>query len=132
MVLGYNNITMARFGSKKKITDYFYTKPVIVFLSFIVILLGISVFERYQVEREMSARRIAAEEEYQELEQRREELNAKVDYLSGERGIEEEIRKHFDVAKEGEKVIILLGDDEEGGDEIAEPARRSKWYQFWQ
>ncbi len=38
----------------------------------------------------------------------REVLEAKVQYLENDRGIEEELRNRFDVAKEGEQVVILL------------------------
>lgn len=122
---------MPKFGQKKKLTEYLYTKPVIAVLLIMVGFLGVSVFERYQVEREMAARRLAAEEEYQLLQERKASLTENVDYLSGERGIEEEIRKHFDVAKEGEQVIILLGEEETAVAEIDVPAPRKKWYQFW-
>lgn len=122
---------MPKFGQKKKLTDYLYTKPVVAVLLIVTGLLSVSVFERYQVEREMAARRLAAEEEYQMLQERKASLQEDVDYLSGERGIEEEIRKHFDVAKEGEQVVILLGEDPEPEPEIKPAEPRKKWYQFW-
>lgn len=122
---------MPRFGSKKKLTDYLYSRVVIIFLIVIVALLAISVYERYEVEQQMAARRIDVEEELQVRTQRKEDLEAKVKYLEGDRGIEEEIRKHFDVAKEGEQVIILLGDDEEVIEEKTELVKEKKWYQFW-
>lgn len=122
---------MVQFGRKKQLTDYFYSKPVIAVLLILVGLLSFSVFERFQIEREMAARRIAAEEEYKSLEIRREELQEKVDYLSAQRGIEEEIRKHFDVAKTGEKVVILLGEDEEKATGTVDQESPKKWYQFW-
>jgi hypothetical protein len=57
-------------------------------------------------------------------------LEEKVEYLSGERGVEEEIRTHFDVAKEGEKVIILMGEDTSPiTDEVKESPK--PWYKFW-
>jgi len=122
---------MPRFGTKKGVTYYLYSKPVIGLLLVVLVFIGISVFERYQVERYMSARRIAAEEEYQALLERKVDLQERVEYLQGDRGIEEEIRQHFDVAKEGEQVVILLGEDNEPVIEIQEPEERRKWYQFW-
>ena len=54
-----------------------------------------------------------------------------MEYLSGERGIEEEIRKHFDVAKEGEQVVIIVDKEEEEltPTELIEEVK--PWYQFW-
>ncbi len=122
---------MPKFGRKKSLSDHLYSKPVIAVLVVITGFLAVSVFERYQVEREMSARRITAEAEYQALLEREASLKEQVEYLSGERGIEEEIRKHFDVAREGEQVIILLGEDEPSASEISPEPTRKKWYQFW-
>jgi hypothetical protein len=42
------------------------------------------------------------------LEARVGSLDEKVNYLENERGIEEELRNRFDVAKEGEKVVVIL------------------------
>jgi len=63
------------------------------------------------IERDMSSRRAVAEEELNELLDRKAGLEGKVEYLREERGIESEIRKHFDVAKEGEQVVVLLDDE---------------------
>jgi len=74
-------------------------------------LLTKSVFDRFMIERDMSSRRAVAEEELNELLDRKAGLEEKVEYLREERGIESEIRKHFDVAKEGEQVVVLLDDE---------------------
>ncbi len=123
---------MPRFGRKKKITDYLYTKPVIAPFFMVFVFLAISVYDRYSVEREMAARRHDIELEQQDLVKRKEAIEEKVKYLEGERGIEEELRKRFDVAKEGEKVVILLGDDEEVASTTTATDDEDKhWYQFW-
>jgi cell division protein FtsB len=121
---------MASFGKKKTVRDHLYSRPVIFALGVLFIFLAISVFGRYRVEQDMSGRRQAMEAEKQELLERKEMLTEKVEYLSGERGLEEEIRTHFDVAKEGEKVIILMGEDVETKEVPAPPAPKP-WYKFW-
>ncbi len=122
---------MANFGRKKKFTDYLYTKPVILVLFLIFIFLTISVYERYTIEREMSHRRSEIEAEQKALTVRKDEIQKKVDYLQAERGIEEELRKKFDVAKEGEQVVILLGETYQETPPEEEPKEVKKWYQFW-
>lgn len=67
-----------------------------------------SVYKRYTIEREMDEKRAAVEEERKDLEERKTILQEKVDYLHDESGIEAEIRKHFDVAKDGEQVVVLI------------------------
>lgn len=122
---------MAGFGKKKAITEYLYSKPIIFVLFIVMIFLAFSVYERYTVERQMSERRATTEQDKQELLERKEVLEQRVDYLSGDRGIEEEIRTHFDVAKEGEKVIILVGEEEDEKAELAPVIEEPAWYLFW-
>ena len=122
---------MPQFGKKKQFTDYFYTRPVAFVLGVVCVLLAVSVYERFTIEREMAERRAQVEQEQQELVERKQYIQDQVEYLEGERGIEEELRKRFDVAKEGEQVIILLGEDDEDVVESSEPEERSKWYEFW-
>lgn len=122
---------MPRFGKKRSYTDYLYTKPSIAVVGILCLLLSFAVFDRYTIERDMSARQIGAEQELQELQDRKEQLKDKVEYLEGERGIEEEIRKHFDVAKEGEQVVILIGEDERTGALDTAPEEETPWYIFW-
>lgn len=99
-----------------------------------VIFMSLSVFERFRIEREMNERRDVAEADYEALLLRKDDLGEKVDYLSKESSIESEIRKHFDVAKEGEQVVIIL-DDDPGSvitPLIAPPALPpTPWYIFW-
>ena len=121
-----------QFGKKNNYTHYLYSRPVIIVLFILLILLSKSVYERYTVERDMAARREQSETELEQKLKRREQLDERVEYLEGERGQEEEIRKNFDVAKEGEQVIILMGDSEELENEDLEGSlTHSRWYQFW-
>lgn len=93
-----------------------------------------SVYERYQVEREMAIKRAEAETELTDLQNRKESLQEEVEYLSQERGIEAEMRRQFDVALPGEQVIILVGDDTQDG-EVAgvatTTAPKRPWYKIW-
>ncbi len=122
---------MASFGKKKTLTDYLYSKPVLFVLCVSIFLLIFSVHERYRVERTMHVRRLDTETEKRELLERKKVLQERVQYLSGDRGIEEEIRTHFDVAKNGEQVIILVGDDVPDVETIPEPQTKKPWYKFW-
>ena len=123
---------MPQFGKKKSYTDWLYTRPVLFFLAGLIIFLGTAVFERFWVERDMYARQVAAEAALQSAKDHKADLEKQVQYLEGERGMEEEVRKHFDVAREGETVVILMGDDEEESTTApAEETPQPKWYQFW-
>ncbi len=77
------------------------------------ITISFAVHDRYVIEREMAERRQVKEMQLYAMEEQRDELKERVEYLKGEQGIESEIRKYFDVALEGEKVVVLIGESEE-------------------
>lgn len=82
----------------------------------------------------MADRRETAEIEAQHLKQRLESLGEEVKYLSNERGQEAEMRRQFDIARDGEQVVIILDDDSNHNESnirpIAPPEKRP-WYRFW-
>lgn len=97
---------------KRKWWHRFVSKKVIaVFVLFLCVWLSFSVFDRFVVEREVSLRLEQTQSEYEDLQDRRDLIEGKVEYLRDDRGVEAEIRKHFDVAGEGEQVVVLLDDD---------------------
>jgi cell division protein FtsB len=114
---------MFDFHEKRKIRKILYSKPVIGLICVFVVLLSFSVFDRYVVSKEMKHKLDAKYAELEEMKLRAQALESKVEYLRDERGIEEELRNRFDVAKEGEQVIILLesgrGAQEEGESPIS-------------
>ena len=115
---------MFDFHEKRKIRGLLYSKVVIVFILLITALLSRSVYERYVVEREMAERRAEQESELVELKARAAALESEVDHLYNSRGIEEELRSRFDVAKDGEQVVIIVDDSE--GIKKKEPLTSSK------
>lgn len=95
--------------------------------------LAFSVYDRYTIEREMAKRRADTEAELQALKERQSTLQEKVEYLNDKRGIEAEIRQHFDVAREGEQVIILVDKDrdEEKASVPIEDSEEDKNFWSW-
>jgi cell division protein FtsB len=105
---------MLDFHEKRKIRSYIYSPVVVIVLVILSVILSVSVFERFKVEREMAERRAETEERLEELRLRAAALEGKVEHLENDRGIEEEIRTRFDVAKEGEQVVIIVDESEDG------------------
>jgi len=137
MFFRYNGWHMFDFQQKRKIRAIVnspYTQGAILVLGLIV---AWSAYVRYDIAMEMRERRIVAEQEAAALQARHAELQERVDYLSNERGIEAEMRRQFDVALEGEQVVVIV-DEEESGPRV-EPlptttdveADDAPWYQFW-
>lgn len=106
-------------------------------LMFSVLGLTFAVYDRYQVEREMAARRESAEAELMRESDRQAALKDRVDYLKNDQGMEAEIRRHFDVALEGEQVVVIM--DEQQNDAgisamstgLAAEDSESFWDRWW-
>ncbi len=99
---------MFDFHEKRKIRQLVYSKVFIGFLFLVSLLIGHSAYERYSVEREMAFKRDEKAEELFKLQERATVLESKISHLENERGIEAELRSRFDVAKEGEQVVVIL------------------------
>lgn len=81
------------------------------FIVVLVLVLGLFVKSAYA---SFSKKKTAdlEREKYQEklinLENKKKNLEDKIDHLKTERGIEEELRKRFNVTKKGEKIIKII------------------------
>lgn len=105
---------MFDFYEKRKIRGVLYSKPVIFVLLILTCMLSVATYNRFTVAQEMENKLGAKRVELDELKMRAQTLEEKVGYLENDRGIEEELRNRFDVAKEGEKVVILLDPTKDG------------------
>jgi len=123
---------MFDFHQKRKMRSIFgsrLTQGVLLVLAFFMLL---SAYNRYLIAREMADRRSSVESEIHSLEDRRASLESEVKYLSNERGIEAEMRRQFDIAREGEQVVIILEDKEKPAPETTlESTSTRAWYRFW-
>lgn len=99
---------MFDFYEKRKLRDIFFSKPMAGFVFILALLLSYSAYGRYVAERETREKRLLRVEELQTLQQRAALLESKVLHIESERGMEDAIREQFDVAKEGEKVIVIV------------------------
>jgi len=104
---------MFDFHEKRKIRKILYSK---IFIGSIFIVAGfilISAYERFTIEREMALKLNDRTEELEAIEVRANTLGARVEHLKNDRGIEEELRKRFDVVKEGEQVVVIIDPETE-------------------
>lgn len=88
-----------------------YSRVTLLLLLVILVALYGPVYARFVAERDAAARREAEEKELKLMEERKQELELKVSELKDDSGAEREIRRRFDVAKEGETVVVLLEDE---------------------
>lgn len=123
---------MFDFQQKRKLKNWYSSRVTQGIVLFLAILVLLSALNRYLIASDMADRRTAVEAEIHSLETRRQSLEEEVGYLSNERGIEAEMRRQYDVAREGEQVVIILEDEpvEAKGEADAPPEPRP-WYRFW-
>ena len=128
---------MLDFYEKRKIRNLLYSKFSIGILLLLAIWMSVAVFERFTVEREMANKRAEKEAELAAFKERAMVLEAKVDALHDERGIEEELRKRFDVAKEGEQVVVIVESERDAAIREIQPLPQPEkkpwwsWLAFW-
>ncbi len=74
----------------------------------VLVLLSFPTFNIYKKFMESAENKESALNELESLEQRNNELSGRLERFKTERGLEEEIRKKFNVAKEGEGVVVIV------------------------
>ncbi len=124
---------MFDFQQKRKLRSILESRITWVILLVLLASVIVSAYDRYRIARDMAGRRSEAEAELAELKARKNDLEKEVEYLSNERGIEAEVRRQFDVAREGEQVVIILGGEDEATStsEATTTPKVRPWYRFW-
>ncbi len=124
---------MFDFHQKRKLRTIANSRVTQAVLVVLVLLVMWSAFDRYLIAKEMADKRSAVESEISDLEDRRDTLEAEVQYLSNERGIEAEMRRQFDIARNGEQVVIILDDEKEDEEKVSTTTEKQArpWYKFW-
>lgn len=124
---------MIDFRQKRKVRTILSSHYTHAVLFVVFIFLAMSALERYQIAEEMESRRVAAEEEAAALEVRRAQIDAQVKYLSDDRGVEAELRRQFDVSRDGEQVVVIVEPEPTVAIEPLSTTTVEKraWYEFW-
>ena len=102
---------MLEFYEKRKLKRLLYSKPSLAVLVFLGVLLSIPTWGAYQKVQATSESRLAVASELHLLRTREVELQAEIDRLATERGIEEEIRRKYEVGRQGEQMIVIVGEE---------------------
>jgi len=84
-----------------------------IFLVLLIAWVFEGVWGQYKKNRLVNEAHTEAQEELTALLERKHELKEDLDRLGSERGIEEELRTKFHIAKPGEKTVIIVDSKEE-------------------
>jgi len=102
---------MLDFYQKRKLRTICNSRITQGFLVVVAFVMLWNAFERYTIADAMGDRRAVVEQEAAALEARKALLEAEVEYLRDERGIESAMRRQFDIALPGEEVVVILEDE---------------------
>lgn len=127
---------MFDFQQKRKIRTIFTSRITQIILFGLSFLILWNVYERYLIARDVAERRVSLEAEIKKMEERKDSLEEEVKYISSERGVEAEMRRQFDIARDGEQVVIILDKEETATvtsnmDEDQDVGKSRPWYKFW-
>jgi len=96
---------MARNSNSKNTARSFF---IIIMLALICGVLLMSVIRLYKKNKSSRETRQQYEEQYDELQAKKDTLESKLEAVQSDRGIEAELRSRYDVVKEGEQMIKVI------------------------
>jgi len=103
--------------------------PTFIVLLLLAILLGKATFNVYTEARTTREKLTERQEYLDNLAKREESLARELERLQSERGLEAELRRQFEVAREGEEVIVVLDSNEAAAIAPIEE-KKNLWQQF--
>jgi len=103
---------MLNFYQKRKLRSILNSRITRAVLAVLAGLMLWNAYERYVIADMMSDRRVLIEQEAALLQSQKAELEAQVQYLRDDRGIEAAMRRQFDIALPGEDVVVILEDED--------------------
>ena len=118
---------MSDFKNKIKTRKLIYSKISLLIALAIVVFMSMSTYNIYKKYRESADNKKSVMGELSSLEQRDKELSSRIDRLKTDRGLEEEIRKKFNVAKDGEGVVIIVPKSSTSSDENGDDGKFGFW-----
>lgn len=101
---------MIPFQERKKIRKILYSKASLVALAILLILVTNGAWGIYQKAAIARAERDRAARSLTDLETRTSELQASLARLQSTNGIEEDVRKKFNVVRPGEDIVVVVDD----------------------
>ncbi|RJQ31299.1 hypothetical protein C4572_02600 [Candidatus Parcubacteria bacterium] len=121
---------MREFQEKKKFKRILYSKWVFIGLAVVLGLLLFSTFKVYRTSKRSLAKNEDIKRQLAEMEIRKNEMEERISVLESDSGREEEIRRRFNVAKPGEKMLVIL--DKTGQDvKISEEEKAGFFSRAW-
>lgn len=121
---------MIPFQGRQKLRRILYSKVTLFILAVLVFFVGRGAWNTHEKAQIARSERNIAERALLDLEARSSELRASLIRLKSERGIEEEVRQKYTVARPGEEVVIVVDDSVKKGENGETVAGKGLWSSF--
>lgn len=118
------------FREKKKFYQIIYSRPTFVLLAVLLVVTLNSTWKMYEKASLAREQKNRLEKELEDLKARELDLQVKIANLKTERGLEEEIRTRFSVAKNGESVVVVVDPSSGGTSTQDESVIGGLWHKF--
>ena len=122
---------MREFQEKRKFKKIIYSRWLQIILGVILLALVFSTVKVYKKSRISANKSREIKEEMAKLEKRNTELAAEAARLESESGKEGEIRRRFDVAKPGEKILVIIDKNSEDVKINGADIQAGFFYRIW-
>lgn len=116
---------MLDFREKRFVKKVIYSKITLVILAILLLVVVRGVWGVYNDAKITEENEFIAQQELQELEERKQRIGAEIEELNSASGVEKEIRNKFSVVKEGEEMIMIL--DEKNPNHGSDLEKDSFW-----
>ncbi len=101
---------MRSFQKNTRFKRMIRSKAFLAFLGAVVIFFGYSLFSLISKMEETSKNKKLAQEKLNQLENEKWKLSSEIGSLKTDKGVEENIREKFGLAKDGESMIMIVDD----------------------
>ncbi len=122
---------MLDFQQKRKIRSIMYHRATLVALFVLMLLVLHSTWGVYRKKADSEEMKNISIKHMEELRSRSDELKTKIDRLSTNTGIEEEIRSKFSVAKPSENMVIVVDENKKVPENVASVGVWAKFKGFF-
>ncbi|NQV88209.1 MAG: hypothetical protein HQ402_01460 [Parcubacteria group bacterium] len=102
---------MLEFQKKRKISQKLYSGITVIILVFVVVFLARASWDVFQKQKESEGDAKIVLERLNDLQNKEKTLRSQIEWLNTKTGTEEVIRQKFNVAKDGEKIVVIIDSD---------------------
>ena len=104
---------MKEFKQKRRLEKIVFSRFTFLIIFALLVSLAFPVIKGYQKSKEATTKSDLAREEIDDLNTRKDKLEANINRLNTPFGIEEELRGKFQIKKPGEEFVVIVEEDTE-------------------